>query len=285
MSQREFAYLVVGGGVAGVSAIDGIREFDTQGSILLLGRERDLPYERPPLSKQLWFGKTRVENIFLREPGFFERTGVTLALGTEAVRLDPAAKTLTASNGETYRYAKLLLATGVAPRKLTIPGGDKEGICYYRTLDDFLATRQRLAGARSALVIGGGFIGSELAAALNTSLEVTWIFPAATLCSRVFPKALGRALQRHYQDRGVRVLDSEMPVSIDRVRGRYVTATSGAKTIESDLVVVGIGTLPAADLAREAGLDVGDGIVVDEYLQTSQPDVYAAGDNAYFPYV
>lgn len=284
MSETQFTYLIVGGGGAGMSALEGIREYDPDGTILLIGQERHPPYERPPLSKQLWFGKAKVENIFLRAADFYEHHGVRLALGTRVSRLDLAAKTVTGADGETYRFAKLLLATGVTPRRLAIPGGDLEGICYYRTLDDYLATREKLSAARSALVIGGGFIGSELAAALNTSLEVTWVFPSATLCSRVFPKALGQALQCQYQKRGIRVLDSEMPVSIKRVRDRYITDTSGGKTVESDLVIVGIGTDPNIDLAKEAGLESGNGIVVDQYLRTSHPDVYAAGDNAFFPY-
>jgi len=273
-----------GGGLAGAAAVEGIREHDAAGSILLIGSEAHLPYDRPPLSKQLWFGKSKVEEIFLHDQEFYDRQGVTVARGATVVRLNPLEKTLADAAGTSYRFDKLLLATGVVPRKLSIPGGDLDGVCYFRTLDDFRHIHSRAAEAKSALVIGGGFIGSELAAALNVTLDVTMIFPAATICDRVFPKSVGQAIQRHYRERGVYILDSDMPVSIHKGEYGFDTQTSGGKYVESDLVIVGIGTLPVMGLAQEAGLTTGDGIIVNEYLQTSHPDIYAAGDIANFPY-
>lgn len=281
---NSFTYVIVGGGLAGASAVEGIRERDGKGAILLIGDEKPLPYNRPPLSKQLWFGKTRVEDIFLHDQAYYEQQGVTLLSGVRAVGLDPDAKTLALDNGDSVRFGKLLLATGVSPRKLTIPGGDLEDVCYYRTLDDYQRIQPKVAQAESALVIGGGFIGSELAAALNANLHVTLLFPGPYLCNRVFPKQLGMAVQRKFQERGVRILDSEMPTSIARSNGGFGTLTTGGKQILSDLVIVGIGTEPNIRLAQGAGLEIGDGIVVDEYLRTSHPDIYAAGDNALFPY-
>lgn len=284
MSEHEVTYVIVGGGLAGASAVEGIRERDAKGSILLIGDEKHLPYNRPPLSKQLWFGKTRVEDIFVHDQNYYEQQGVTVLSGVRAVQLDPEGKTLALNNGDSVRFDKLLLATGVSPRKLTIPGGDLDGVCYYRTLDDYQRIQPRVAKAESALVIGGGFIGSELAAALNTNLHVTLLFPSPYICNRVFPKQLGMAVQRKFQERGVRILDSEMPTSIARSNGGFCTLTTGAKQILSDLVIVGVGTEPNIQLAQGAGLEISDGIVVNEYLQTSQPDIYAAGDNAFFPY-
>lgn len=280
----EYDYVIVGGGLAGASAIQGIRERDAKGSVLLIGGETHLPYDRPPLSKQLWFGKTRVEDIFLHAQQFYADNGVTLALGIVASRLDPAQRTVGDAHGNAYRYGKLLLATGGTPRRLTIPGGDLDGVCYFRTLDDYLRTRSEAKPGKSALVIGGGFIGSEIAAALNINLEVTMVFPGATLCNRVFPESLGQELQRHYQGRGVRVLASDTPASISKNGEKFRTQTVSGKSIESDLVIVGVGVEPAVGLAREAGLEVGNGVVVNEYLQTSHPDIYAAGDIAFFPY-
>jgi NADPH-dependent 2,4-dienoyl-CoA reductase/sulfur reductase-like enzyme len=137
---------------------------------------------------------------------------------------------------------------------------------------------------KSALIIGGGFIGSELAAALNINLEVTMIFPSVTLCRRVFPEALGLEVQRHFQDRGIRVIPSDTAASISKKGSTFRTETVSGKSLESDLVIIGIGVEPCIELARDAGLEVGNGIVVNEFLETSHPDIYAAGDNAFFPY-
>ncbi len=284
MKKHAFTYVIVGGGLSGASAVEGIRERDATGSILLIGDEKHLPYNRPPLSKQLWFGKTRVEDIFIHDQDYYRQQGVTVLSTARAAKVDPEGKTLTLDNGDNYRFDKLLLATGVSPRKLSIPGGDLDGVCYFRNLDDYERIQARVATAESALVIGGGFIGSELAAALNTNLHVTLLFPSAYICNRVFPKLLGLAVQRKFQERGVRVLDSEMPTSIARSNGGFVTLTTGGKQILSDLVIVGVGTEPNVHLAQVAGLEVGDGIVVDEYLRTSHPDIYAAGDVAFFPH-
>lgn len=284
MKKHAFTYVIVGGGLSGASAVEGIRERDATGSILLIGDEKHLPYNRPPLSKQLWFGKTRVEDIFVHDQDYYRQQGVAVLSGARAVKVDTEGKTLTLDNGDNYRFDKLLLATGVSPRKLSIPGGDLDGVCYFRNLDDYQRIQARVATAESALVIGGGFIGSELAAALNTNLHVTLLFPSAYICNRVFPKQLGTAIQRKFQERGVRILDSEMPTSIASSNGGFVTLTTSGKQILSDLVIVGVGTEPNVHLAQVAGLEVGDGIVVNEYLQTSHPDIYAAGDVAFFPY-
>ncbi len=284
MTQR-YDFVVVGGGLAGASAVEGIRELNSTGSILLVGEESHLPYDRPPLSKKLWFGKKKVEEIFLHDRAFYDTHGVALALGAKVVRVDPHAKRIVAASGEAYGYEKLLLATGTAPRRLTIPGGDLPGICYFRSLDDFLLTHGAAAAGKSAVVVGGGFIGSELAAALNINkLQVTMIFPGALLCDRVFPDYLGRALQRHYQDKGVRIIASDKPKSFSKQGTKFVTYTENGATLESDIVIVGIGVAPEVELAKSAGLELGNGVVVNEYLATSNPDIYAAGDNALFPY-
>src|SRR5574340_1805103 len=278
---QVYDYVIVGGGLAGASAVEGIRERDAAGSILLVGEESHLPYDRPPLSKKLWLGKQKVEDIFLHDRAFYGKHAVTLALGERAARLDSAAKTLTTSRGETYGYGKLLLATGCKPRTLTIPGGDLEGICYFRDRDDYLRTRAVAAEGKSAVVIGGGFIGSELAAALNIAgLHVTMIFPGALLCDRVLPDYLGRAVQQRFIEKGVTILAADKPVSFSRNGGKFITRTEKGEAVESDIVIVGVGVVPEMELARSGGLEVGNGIVVNEYLQTSRPDIYAAGDNA-----
>lgn len=283
--ERVYDYVIVGGGLAGASAVQGIRELDSAGKILLVGEEHHLPYDRPPLSKKLWFGKQQVADIFLHDRAFYDQHAVTLALGAKAARIDSTAKALTTTQNETFGYGKLLLATGCQPRKLTIPGSDLEGICYYRTLDDYQRAREVAAEGKAAVVVGGGFIGSELAAALNIcKLHVTMIFPDALLCSRVFPDYLSRAVQQRYAEKGVRVLASDKPVSFSKEGGKFTTRTENGESIESDIVIVGVGVVPEMELAKSGGLEVADGIVVNEYLESSHPDIYAAGDNAFFPY-
>jgi 3-phenylpropionate/trans-cinnamate dioxygenase ferredoxin reductase subunit len=283
--KHVYDYMIVGGGLAGASAVEGIRELDAAGSILLIGEESHLPYDRPPLSKKLWFGKQQVKDIFLHDQKFYDTHAVTLALGTTAAHLDSGKKTITTANDETYGYGKLLLATGCKARTLDIPGSDLEGICYFRNLDDYLRTRGVAAEGKSAVIIGGGFIGSELAAALNINkLHVTMIFPGTLLCDRVLPDYLGQAVQQHYQEKGVRILAADKPVSFSRNSTQFITRTGKGETIASDIVIVGVGVIPDMMLAKSGGLAVGDGIVVNEYLETSRPDIYAAGDNAFFPY-
>ncbi len=280
-----YDYVIVGGGLAGASAVQGIRELDPTGKILLVGEEIHLPYDRPPLSKKLWLGKQKVEDIFLHDRGFYDTHAVTLALDTRVVRLNPDAKTLTASSGETHGYGHLLLATGCKPRRLEIPGGNLEGICYFRNLDDYLHIRGVAAEGKSAVVIGGGFIGSELAAALNISkLDVTMVFPSALICDKVFPDYLSRAVQQRFHEKGVRILAQDKPVSFARGGTKFITRTESGKEIVSDIVIVGVGVVPDLELAKSGGLEVGNGIVVNEFLETSRAGIYAAGDNAYFPY-
>ena len=285
MTQGTYRYVIVGGGLAGAAAIEGIRERDAEGRILLLGSENHLPYDRPPLSKKLWFGKQQVQDIFLHDQAFYAANWTDVALRVKAVGIDPRTKTVASDDGASYRYEKLLLATGGAPRALAIPGGDLEGVCYYRYLDDYLAVRERAAAGKSAVVIGGGFIGSEMAAALNVNgLRVTVVFPDAYLVSRVFPEGLGRALQEAYIERGITVLAGDAPIAIERAGGGFIVHTRSGQRPDGDIVIVGIGIAPAVELAARAGLVVQDGIVVNEYLQTSNPDIYAAGDNAFCPY-
>jgi NADPH-dependent 2,4-dienoyl-CoA reductase/sulfur reductase-like enzyme len=285
MVDQAYTYVIVGGGLAGASAVEGIRERDKTGDLLLIGAERHLPYDRPPLSKKLWFGKKKVEEIFLHDQKFYDENGVTLELGVTVSSLDSKQKTVVTNGGKRYQYKKLLLATGGVPRTLPIPGGNLEGICYYRYLDDYLRIRKESTEGKSAVVIGGGFIGSEIAAALTINkIKVTMIFPELYLVSRVFPEYLGRAIQRMFQERGIKILTGEKPALFAKKGNRFVTGTENGKEIESDMVLVGIGIAPSLALARDAGLQTADGIIVDEYLQASLPDIYAAGDNTFFHY-
>ena len=285
MATKRFKYIIIGAGLAGDSAAGAIRERDPQGSVLLIGSEEHLPYDRPPLSKQLWFGRKQVAEIFLHDQKHYETTGIELALGKRIVALDPREKLIIDARGQGYSYEKLLLATGGTPRTLSIPGGTLPDVCYFRTLGDYRGLREAAVKGRSAVVIGGGFIGSEMAAALSANeVNVTMVFPAARMCHRVFPTSLAQAIQADYTRRGITFLTESQPVEISRKNGKYSTRLRSGQSVESHLVVVGIGIAPSMNLAVTAGLQTADGIVVSEYLQTSDPDIYAAGDNACFPY-
>jgi NADPH-dependent 2,4-dienoyl-CoA reductase/sulfur reductase-like enzyme len=285
MQEEKYNYIVAGSGLTGASAVEGIRELDKGKPLLLIGEEKYLPYDRPPLTKKLWFGQQQVKDIFLHDQKFYDESGISLALGTCVVSIDTRRKIIVDDKEKEYAYVKLLLATGGTPRRLPIPGGELDGICYYRYLNDYLEIRRRADEGASAVVIGGGFIGSEIAAALTVNkLDVTMIFPEEYICSRVFPRSLGEAMQSRYLEREIRVLNNDKPVSFAKKGSRFVTRTQNGEEIESDIVIVGIGIAPDIKLAQNAGLNTSNGITVNEYLQTSDPDIYAAGDNAFFPY-
>ena len=178
MSERLYSYVIVGGGLAGAAAVEGIRQHDSSGSILLVSSEPDPPYDRPPLSKNLWMGTKQVNEIFVHPQKFYVEQRVDLSLRMDVAELDTTAHLIRNRDGNGFRYQKLLLATGGTPRKLSIRGGNLEGVCYYRTLRDYHAVRAAATSGKSAVVIGGGFIGSEMAAALSVNgVAVTMIFP------------------------------------------------------------------------------------------------------------
>jgi len=282
----NYRYVIAGGGLAGASAIKGIRERDTEGSILLAGAEAHRPYDRPPLSKKLWLGKKKLEDIFIGPPDFYEKNGVELLAGERAVSLDTKARRVKVASGASFGYEKLLIATGATPRKLPIPGGDLRDLCYFRTLDDYVFLRERAPEGSSVVIVGGGFIGSELAAALSVNkVSVTVVFPSEYLCSRVFPASLAKSVQKDFEDRGIRVLANTNVTAIEQKGEKFLVAAKGRGVLEADMVVVGAGAVPSVELAGSAGLETGDGIVADTHLRTSDPNVYAAGDVASFPYI
>lgn len=279
----RYKYVIVGAGVSGASAANGIREWDSA-PILLLGAEPHPPYHRPPLSKDLWRGRKALRSIALEPNEFWARERVELITGTRVVAIDRRRQVVTDSRGRAYEYEKLLLATGGQPRRLEVTGADLDGVYHYRTIADFLGTQQRAQPGSSAVVVGGDVVGAELAAALAANdVEVTMLVPEPTLAARILPEKVGRILAAWYAGHGVRVLTGDAPVLIARQGDGFRTTTQRAARIESDVVLVALGITPSIDLAQAAGLQVGDGIVVDEYLRTSDPNIFAAGDNALFP--
>ncbi len=273
-------YLIVGGGMTADAAVHGIREVDPSGPVGLLGAEGHPPYDRPPLSKKLWKGKPP-ESIWRHT----EKQGVTLHLGRTARRLDPRNKRVTDDQGTVYDYDKLLLATGGTPRRLPFGG---EQIIYFRTLDDYQRLRALTAAGQHFAVIGGGFIGSEVAAALAMNgKKVVMAFPEAGIGARMFPPDLATFLNDFYRQKEVEVLPGQLVDGMETRGGRAVLKVrnaqgQGAREVEADGVVAGIGIQPNVELAQAAGLEVDNGIRVDASLRTSHPDIYAAGDVANF---
>lgn len=286
MAVQQYTYVIVGGGLAGDAAVEGIREIDKEGSIVLIGAEADLPYDRPPLSKQLWQGHLKAEQIFKHDQHYYSENKVELCLGTQATELDASDRTVQLGDGRALAYEKLLMATGGAPRRLEVPGGELEGICYFRTLQDYRRLRPEVSAGKSALVIGGGFIGSEMAAALCVNgAEVTMVFPGKYICSRVFPEDMGRAIGELYISKKVKLLAEDKVTSIARTGDMWQVQTDKGQQMSVHIIVAGIGIVPNVSLAQVAGLTVSDGIQVDEYLRTSDVRIYAAGDVARFPEV
>jgi 3-phenylpropionate/trans-cinnamate dioxygenase ferredoxin reductase subunit len=281
---RDFKYLVIGGGMAADSATKGIRELDGSGTIGLIGAEPDAPYDRPPLSKKLWFGDP-FESIW-RETG---TRGVELFLGRTARAIDPESRIATDDQGTAYHYSKLLLATGGNPRRFDWDASRGQGynsrglITYYRTVQDYRHVRQQTETNERFAVIGGGFIGSEMAAALATvKKQVVILMPEAGICSRVFPAELASFVTDFFRQKGVEVRTGETVTGVRPNGERVVLALRGGAELEADGVVAGIGITPDVALAKQAGLAIGDGVVVDELLRTSNHDIFAAGDVAEF---
>lgn len=271
----HYRYLIVGGGMTADAAVAGIRELDPEGSVGVIGAEPHAPYNRPPLSKGAWKG-TPLERIWRNTA---ER-GADLHLGRTVISLDLNRKSVTDDRGTAYAFDRLLLATGGTPRRLPF-GGDE--IVYFRTLDDYQRLRATAERGERFAVIGGGFIGSEIAAALAmTGARVTMLFPEGGIGGLVFPADLSQFLNGYYRDRGVEVLAGEMVAGLERRGERLVVGVRGGREIPVDGVVAGIGITPATSLAEAAGLEVSNGIAVDAFLRTSHPDVYAAGDVAAF---
>jgi 3-phenylpropionate/trans-cinnamate dioxygenase ferredoxin reductase component len=279
-------YVIVGGGLAGASAIEGIRQRDREGGILMLARENFAPYHRPPLSKGLWFGKATREELPVHEDAFYRENGVEMLLRREVVELDAARHLLWDERGVEYGYERLLLATGGKPRRLVASGAEVEGLHYFRNLEDYLYLERRLDRFEHVLVVGGGFIGAELAAALkHAGKEVTFLYDREYPLFRVLPRDLGRYVADYYRQRGVETVSEDKAVGFEKSQGLIQVRLASGSVITTQTVLAGIGIEPEVDLAEAAGLDVDDGVVVDEYARTTDPDIFAAGDLARYPCV
>lgn len=278
----EQRYVVVGAGLAGARAVEAIREAGGEGPVTLVGEEPDRPYERPPLSKDLLQGTKDRDAAFVHPPGWYAEHDVDLRTGTRATGLDRDARLVELADGERVGYDRLLLATGSSARRLEVPGAGLDGIAYLRRLDEAEWLRDELRRRGSVVVVGGGWIGLEVAAAArHHGAEVTIVEPQPTPLHGVLGSEVGEVFARLHRDHGVDVRTGEGVERMEGPGGRVTgVRTSSGAVLPADLVVVGVGARPNTELAEAAGLEVDNGVLVDDQLRTADPAVFAAGDVA-----
>lgn len=268
--------MVIGGGAGSAAAVAELRKQGFDGSLTLVSAENTVPYERPPLSKGFLLGTSG--QVPVKDAAWYEQASVELILGLRATRLDLAARTVTLSGGAVLGYDQLLLATGVRPRVL--PGLDGDGVCYLRTGEDAAALRDRMTAAGHVAVLGGGFIGCEVAAAaIRLGKRATILEALPTLLHRALGPELGDVVAGIHRDEGADVRTGQQVLGIRPRRGG-VRISTAAGDVDADVLVVGVGTVPNTELAEQAGLPAGHGIEVDECFATAAPGIYAIGDVA-----
>jgi len=286
--ETYYDYVLVGGGVASVAAAQNIREKDAEGSIILIGEEPHPPYDRPPLSKNyLQKDEYTPDDAYSKFDDFYPKNRIELHTATKVTGIDRAARTVTLENGKTLEYGKLLLATGSRPNPLPIPGANRPGVFLLRRLEHAEAIRQALQASRRVVIVGAGYIGMEVAAdALGRGLTVTVVEPSSHPWSRFASATLGGFLQRYYEAQGAQFLTDEVTAfEGDGEHGMVKSVkTKSGQSLPADFVVVGVGVTLNTELAQEAGLEVDpkEGVVVNEYLKTADPHIWAAGDIACF---
>jgi 3-phenylpropionate/trans-cinnamate dioxygenase ferredoxin reductase subunit len=279
VADREVDFLLVGGGMASAHCAAELRKRGAEGSILLAGREPEPPYERPPLSKEYMRGEAGRGDAYVNSPGWYEENGVELLSGTNVMSLDPAAKTAKLQGGEEVAFGKALLATGAMVNILRVEGGENEGVHYLRAFGNSDAIRADAEAAEHVVLIGGSYIGTEVAASLTAKgVQCTIVMMEDVALSRVFGDDAGRWFQAQLESHGVTIHGGEELEAFEGDGRVKAVLTKSGRAIECDAVVVGAGVRPDAMLAQRAGLEVDDGIVCDSKLATSAEGIYAAGD-------
>jgi 3-phenylpropionate/trans-cinnamate dioxygenase ferredoxin reductase component len=277
------SFIIVGGGMAGAIAAQTLREEGFDGSITLLSQEPNLPYERPPLSKDYLQGNADRDSIFVHPESWYAEHAVELSLGGAVTSLDPAARTVATTTGTQLRYDKLLLTTGSKPRRLDLPGADLDGVYYLRNVEDSERIKIKFSSAKRAVIIGGGWIGLETAAAARAAgLDVTILVSGDLPLQHVLGSEVAPIFAELHRSHGVDLRYRTTAVELTRRHGTVTGAKlSDGKKIDADMIIIGIGAIPRIELAAAAGLKIDNGIVVDEHLRTSDPDIFAAGDIAH----
>jgi 3-phenylpropionate/trans-cinnamate dioxygenase ferredoxin reductase subunit len=283
MPDRHVEYLLIGGGIAAAACGRRLREEGADGEILLVGREADLPYDRPPCSKEYLRGTQKREELLFEPAEWYAEQEIETLTRCSAMKLDPAERTVKLSNKQEVGFAQALIATGANVRRLNVPGAELEGIHYLRTLGNADAIREDAAGKRVVL-IGGSYIGTEVAASLTEmGCSCTIVMLEPVVLSRHFGEQAGRFLQGQLTDHGIVVHGEDELDRFEGSDGRVTTVvTKSGRSLEADAVIIGAGAFPDVMLARSAGLELADGggVRVDSRLATSAPGIYAAGDTA-----
>ncbi len=270
--------IVLGGGmVAGYAAKEAVEGGLKPGQLAIVSADQALPYERPPLSKSLLAGKDNEQSVLINNESFYREHGIDIHLNLQIQSIDLSGKRLLGKSGQEFGFKKLVLATGARVRTLDVPGADRGNVLYLRSLSDSVRLRDALKSAKKVAVVGASFIGMEVASqSAQQGRETALIFPQDRVWKSFFTPEMSRFFSRYYQDRGVRLVPE---AQVAGVGDSSISLSSGAK-LEADLVVAGIGVTPVTDIAEAAGLRTDNGVLVNEFLETSAPDVYAAGDMA-----
>jgi len=271
--------IVVGGSHAAAQFVVSLRQGGWDGDIIVIGDEVDLPYHRPPLSKDFLSGTKELGEILIRPAEAYKNASITLKLGVRVTSIDRGAKTVSTDAGETLAYDKLVLATGARVRKLPIEGADDPRVMYLRDTDDVRAIKSAMAAEKSAVIIGGGYIGLETAASMRKQgMQVIVLEAMERILQRVTAPVMSDFYRRVHTEEGVIIDENEMASSISVSGDAVIVNTKKGNAYPADMVIIGIGVIPNTELAAEAGLDVANGIVVNEFCQTTDPDIYAIGD-------
>ena len=271
--------IIIGAGQAGGQAAASLRQFKYEGRITLIGEEAYLPYQRPPLSKAYLAGELEADRLYLKPPAFYEKADISLLTETRIAAIDPWAKTLTSTDGITFSYSKLIIATGAPPRFLDCPGGKLANIYSLRTIEESGQLQKHLTAGTRMVIVGAGYIGLEVAAvARKHGLEVTVLEAEDRVLSRVTCDTVSRFYEEVHRDAGVDIRLGARLTGFDGDSAVEAALLEDGTRLPCDLVLTGIGSVPATGLAEAAGLRCGNGIYVDDYCLTSDPDIYAAGD-------
>ena len=279
-------FVIIGASLAGATAAATLREDGFDGDVILVGEEPHPPYERPPLSKQYLRGDVPFEKALVRPAGFYEDNRIDARLGVAATRVDAAGRTVDLAVGGSIHYDKLLIATGVRNRRLAIPGVELPNVFSLRSVDDADVIRNHIAPGRRVAVIGMGFIGCEVAASLRQKgMEVVCIDPSSTPLFRVLGEEVGQVISAIHREHGVETFFNDVVTSFEGQGRVERVVTKSGRRIDCDLAVVGVGVEPAVDFAIGSGVEISNGILVDDYCETNVPGIYAAGDvaNHYHP--